>query len=47
MGTQTVHVNDATTRARSWRDDLAADYEITQARLQFDLALANDCEEYL
>ncbi|HLT82599.1 MAG TPA: hypothetical protein VKZ83_00085 [Phototrophicaceae bacterium] len=36
-----------TARTRSWRDDLAADYEIQQARLEVVLELDDEAEEYL
>jgi len=33
------------TRGRSWREDLAADYEVSQARLEVELS--DDVEEHL
>lgn len=49
MGTQqdlSVEVAP-TTRRKSWRDTLAADYEIQQARLRCLIEDSNDFEDFL
>ena len=48
MGTQSKSGTEtAPPRQRSWRDDLVADYEISQARLQVAIEFSEDTEEYL
>ncbi len=37
----------ATTRRPSWRNELAADYEIMMARLEVKLDFEDDVEEFL
>ncbi|WP_324650084.1 hypothetical protein [Georgenia sp. H159] len=50
MGTQqelNVEITTTSSRKKSWRDTLAADYEIQQARLRILFEDANDQEEFL
>ncbi len=47
MGAE-IQTDDATiTRRKSWRDTLAADYEIAQAQLRYRLDEAGDHEEFI
>lgn len=48
MDTQRDHLVDTSTgRTESWRDTLAAEYEIQQAVLRFAIGEFGDTEEFL